>query len=78
MTTSLSKEEIISIALDCDGLLTDTDEIIADCMDVERFAYLVAAAEREECAKICDSVNNYDNPMTANDCADAIRARGQS
>ena len=43
---------------------------------IERFAALVAAAEREACAKICDSVNNYDNPMTANDVADAIRARG--
>lgn len=30
--------------------------------------------ERERCAQICESVNNYDNPMTANDCADAIRA----
>lgn len=30
-------------------------------------------AERERCARVCDSVNNYDNPMTANDCAAAIR-----
>lgn len=29
--------------------------------------------ERERCARICESVNNYDNPMTANDCAEAIR-----
>jgi len=36
----------------------------------ERFAALVL----EEAARICDSVNNYSNPMTANDCADAIRA----
>jgi hypothetical protein len=28
----------------------------------------------EEAANICDGVNNYDNPMTARDCADAIRA----
>ena len=27
----------------------------------------------EEAAKVCDSVNNYDNPMTATDCAAAIR-----
>jgi hypothetical protein len=32
-------------------------------------------AENEACALTCDSVNNYDNPMTARDCADAIRAR---
>lgn len=29
----------------------------------------------EVAARICESVNNHDNPMTANDCADAIRAR---
>ena len=33
------------------------------------------ANEREACALICDSVNTYSNPMTATDCADAIRAR---
>jgi hypothetical protein len=48
--------------------------------ELEEFAKLVAseaiAKEREACAKLCDSVNNYDNPMTANDVADAIRARG--
>ena len=41
---------------------------------------LLAAAiaqERGECAKVCESVNNFDNPMTANDCAAAIRARGK-
>lgn len=27
----------------------------------------------EEAALICDGVNNHDNPMTASDCADAIR-----
>lgn len=31
------------------------------------------AEERERCAKIAESVNNYDNPMTAQDVADAIR-----
>ena len=45
---------------------------------LERFAALVAAAEREQCAKVCIrqiglSVPSYD---TAIQCADAIRARG--
>jgi hypothetical protein len=32
----------------------------------------------EEAAKVCDSVDNFSNPMTANDCAEAIRAmKGQ-
>jgi len=43
-----------------------------------RFAALVAAAEREACAKILDSVDNYANPMTAADCAAAIRARSKT
>lgn len=37
------------------------------------FARQAVLAERERCAKVCDSVNNHDNPMTANDCADEIR-----
>ena len=32
------------------------------------------AAERERCLRIVESVDNYSNPMTANDCAGAIRA----
>ena len=32
------------------------------------------AAERERCLRIVQSVDNYSNPMTANDCAAAIRA----
>ena len=41
----------------------------------ERFAALVAAAEREACAKVCEDVaRNADNP-TALACAQAIRSR---
>ena len=46
---------------------------------LEKFAALVAAAEREECAKVCDSVV-IEHPgradLTADQCAAAIRARG--
>ena len=44
---------------------------------IERFAALVAAAEREACAKICDGYKEYGDPITnwAVDCAAAIRAR---
>ena len=38
---------------------------------LERFAVLVASAEREECAKIAEIAE----PFT---CADLIRARGQT
>jgi len=47
------------------------------------------AAEREACAKVCDEIsNNYDKKFTwdaaiayaeiADECADAIRARGET
>ena len=42
----------------------------------ERFALLVAAHEREECAKVCDRFAN--RMMSAEECADAIRARGKA
>jgi len=43
---------------------------------LERFAALVAAAEREACAKVCETVSFYDS-MGPMDCADMIRARGE-
>ncbi len=43
---------------------------------LERFAALVAAAEREECAKVCDSVG--DAEMHVYDATDSIRARGNT
>jgi osmotically-inducible protein OsmY len=42
--------------------------------EMERFAKIIRNQALEEAAKVCDGVNNYSNPMTANDCADAIRA----
>jgi len=46
---------------------------------LERFAALVAAAEREACAQVCDARYMGDNnreDMEAKRCAAAIRARG--
>ena len=59
---------------------------------IERFAALVAAHEREECAKVCDEVEArawaqwklFADPVAqgrsigADKCADAIRARGNN
>ena len=53
---------------------------------MQRFANLVAAVEREACAKLCDEIPAL-NPMflldvayeaATLDCADAIRARGNN
>jgi hypothetical protein len=48
---------------------------------LKQFAKLVAAAEREECAKVCvEYYNNAQMPwqfrMGANECAYSIRERG--
>jgi len=43
---------------------------------LERFAALVAAAEREACADICDQYSTCEG--IAQKCAAAIRARGES
>lgn len=42
---------------------------------LRRFAALVASAEREACAGLCDRFAN--RMMDAEECADAIRARGK-
>ena len=51
---------------------------------IERFAALVAAAEREACAELCDELverNRADAHVAwvfgNSQCADAIRARGE-
>jgi hypothetical protein len=52
--------------------------------DLKRFAKLVAAKEREECAKVCDGLadmhekmNQWGSHKTADTLAQAIRARGE-
>ena len=42
----------------------------------KRFANLVAAQEREACAKVCDEFQARDVGMQPAECAGAIRARG--
>lgn len=39
-----------------------------------RFAKLVAAAERERCAKVCDIYVDFHNENKSDACAEAIRA----
>ena len=52
---------------------------------IERFAALVAAAEREACALVCETLwNTHTNAMATEEeaygekCAGAIRARGET
>ncbi len=94
----MDREDIIRMALEAgigehDGCWTTDDD--PDCLypeavytkNLERFAALVAAAEREACAKVCDT--EADNPSclweepgcwkhAAENCAGSIRARGEN
>lgn len=42
---------------------------------LESFATLVAAAEREACAQVCESVGGMSGDYWTDKCAEAIRAR---
>ena len=62
------------------AMLTETmtgveTEYIFDLEDLERFADLVRADEREACAKLCEPQENHDDPLTAWNIAQLIRGR---
>jgi hypothetical protein len=78
----MSEEEILRMALDT-GFDAD-DEITLTSL--ARFAALVAAVEREACAKVCEELRDgwlqglgrYEFMGEGADfCADAIRAKGE-
>ena len=79
----MDREDIIRMAREA-GFSDTTNPFVAwgaSWEQVERFAALVAAAEREACAKVCDAVQkkNEDDGAwmwEARNCAAAIRARG--
>ena len=66
----MTRNDIIRMAREA-GILWSTDQAAT----LERFAALVAAAEREACADDC--VKQALRGGWAADCAAAIRARGQ-
>jgi hypothetical protein len=50
------------------------EEVVPVTDEIIRFAALVAAHEREACAKVCDGWMH----ANGNDCAEAIRARRET
>jgi hypothetical protein len=68
------RDDIIRMAREA-GFLCDEDWVTYGLPGFERFAALVAAAEREACADEC--VKQAIGGGFAADCAAAIRARGQ-
>ena len=73
----MNREDIIRMA-------QETGVTAERVRDLVNFAALVASAEREACAKVCEEMRTYvgrNNAVTqssANDCATAIRAREQA
>ena len=57
-----------------------SDDFTCNLMNIERFAELVAEAEREACAKLCIEMASWHGDLVTaayDSAADAIRARGQ-
>lgn len=81
----MTREELIEMAKEVGmcGMLTD---VVTTIDELERFAALVAAKEREECAMVCEeraggvsmfatSREAANNNKAVRGCAAAIRAR---
>ena len=68
----MTQDEIIRMAVKCQLLNASNREGLY-AQALERFAALVAAHEREACAKVCDIWPYYD----VQGLAAAIRARGE-
>lgn len=77
----MNRDEIIRMAVECQLVTTGGREgVYMDAL--AEFAALVAAAEREACAAICDDqmeIREINTAMAvaAGNCADLIRARGE-
>ena len=76
----MDREDIIRMAQECQfAHYYESGDLVA-MPQLERFAALVAAHEREACAKVCEILGAEDDSFyaefsRAKDCAEAIRAR---
>lgn len=78
----MTKDDIIRMANESNisgmEICGDHDyDVVCTLSELERFANLVAAIEREVCAKICESVEMFCDEYDPCYGADMIRARGQ-
>ena len=72
----MTEDEIIRMAREAGDWNGQTAEF--NDIGLQRFAALVAAHEREECAKVADEwQTEILDPRYQCDCATAIRARGE-
>ena len=66
----MNRDDIIRMARECGLTIND-----APMLGVEHFAKLVAASEREACARVCDEIDRR-WIWQAEKCAERIRERG--
>ena len=71
----MTQEDIIRMAREVYG---ETDFHESALFHLTQFAALVAAAEREACAKVCDAYANGLERNYSEIIADTIRARGNT
>ena len=76
----MKQDEIIEMARQA-GMYQDLS--VSFNQSIQNFAKLVAAKEREECAKACTASDLIDFPTRVEDaainkCSKAIRARGEA
>lgn len=76
----MTQDEIIDMAIQA-GASPDENKIwLMYAEEIETFAKLVAAKEREACAKVCEELSDKHTweGCYADECATAIRARGEA
>ena len=83
----MTQNEIIEMAEACGFTRTHTGEVrlwLSNTKDLEAFAKLVAAKEREACAMVCEEEGKLWSKAGCTDtqtfglCATVIRARGEA
>jgi hypothetical protein len=83
----MTRDEVIALARECEDVPLDdstTNIWVLFTEQLEHFAARVAAAEREECAKVCEDIPLPKDPPalthlpTIERCAAAIRARAST
>ena len=72
----MNRDDIIRMAREACGEPAWSGGVEWTWEEVERFTNLVAAAEREACAKVCETEGERVDASWVS-CAAAIRARGQ-
>ena len=81
----MNREDIVRMAREARWIGNVEGWTFTSYDELERFAALVAAHEREACAQVCDNIaanhSLHDSNVSAGaaeDCAELIRARGQA